>query len=390
MKLSRLRNFVLFASFLVIAGVAGFTFGRHDRSQSSSVANNTRNLGLFWDVWGRLSTNYLDKEALKDGQMINGAIKGMVASLGDPYTVFLSPEENKQAKEDLNGSFGGVGIQLGYNKDNQLSVIAPLTGTPADRAGVKTGDLILKIEGKITEGITLLEAVKLIRGPEGTKVKLTLLRSGINDAFEVNLERSTIVVASVELEFIDNLAHLKLIRFGDRTEEEWHQAVSQIVAQNSRGVILDLRNNPGGYLSGAVFVASEFLSSGVVVSQESRDGVKDDYQVNRQGRLTDFPLIVLINPGSASASEIVAGALQDHHRAKIVGEKSFGKGSVQEAEDFSGGAGLHITVARWLTPQGNSIAGQGITPDIEVKSSTDQSEVDLPLEQALEILSKTK
>jgi carboxyl-terminal processing protease len=389
MILSRLRNLALIAALLVIAGAVGYSFGHRSAIPSIAVSPaSTKDLGLFWTVWHKLSTDYLDKKALDDGQMLNGAIKGLVASLGDPYTVYLPAEENKQAKEDLNGSFEGVGIQLGYNKDNQLVVIAPLVDTPADQAGLKAGDLILKIEEKITQGMTLPEAVKLIRGPRNTKVRLTLLRPGIRDAFEVDLTRSTILVASVEVEFKNNLAHLKLLLFGDRTEKEWRQAIAKIIAQKPRGVVLDLRNNPGGYLASAVFIASEFLPSGKIVSQEAQNGSKEDYSVNRQGQLTKIPLVVLINSGSASASEIVAGALQDHRRVKIVGEKSFGKGTIQEAEDLPGGAGLHITIARWLTPAGQSIDKQGIKPDIEVKNNQDTPNQDLQLEKANEILLK--
>ena len=388
MNLSRLRNLAIITASLIIAGVAGYAFGHRPTSLVATPSSKTTDLTVFWDVWHKLSSDYLDKKALNEQQMVNGAIKGLVSSLGDPYTVYLSSEENKAAKEDLNGSFEGVGIQLGYDKDNRLAVVAPLAGTPAALAGIRAGDLILKIGEKTTEGMSLPEAVKLIRGPKGTRVKLTLLRSDAKEPFAVDLERATIVVVSVELEFKNNLAHLKLVRFGDRTEEEWYQAVAKVVSGKPQGVIFDLRDNPGGYLSGAVFVASEFLTSGVIVRQESQKGVQEDYSVNRQGQLTHFPLAVLINSGSASASEIVAGALRDHRRAKIVGEKSFGKGTVQEAEDLPGGAGLHITIARWLTPNGQSIDKQGIKPNFEVKNNPEMPDQDLQLAKATEILLK--
>ncbi len=398
LTLRQIRLTILIAAFMLLAGAGGYWLGKNQ------VTLNRNNLGitiertqpqekqnidfsLFWDVWDRLAVTYLDKSALKPAQMVYGAISGMVASLKDPYTVFLPPSENKLAKEDLNGSFEGVGIELGYNKDEQLMVLAPISGMPADKAGVKAGDLILKVDDKETLGITLPEAVKLIRGPGGTKVKLTLLHPSEREPYEVNIVREAILVPSVEVEFKENIAYLKLTRFGDRTNEEWEEAVTKIVEHQPKvsGIVFDLRNNPGGYLSGSVFIASEFLNSGVVVQQESSGGINETYSVNRRGKLITQPLVVLINEGSASASEIVAGALQDYKRAKIVGKKSFGKGTVQEAQDLPGGSGLHITTARWLLPKGRSIDKTGIAPDYEIKDDL-KTENDEQFEKALEIL----
>jgi len=377
---------LVFALILFSGGV-GYRLGTHRRKIEKVPPTGEQNFdfSLFWDVWRRLENSYIDKKALDSQNMFWGAIEGMVASLGDPYTFFLPPADNKQTKEDLSGEFEGVGIQLGY-KDSQLVVVAPLKRMPAEVAGVKAGDLILKIENKETTGLTLPEAVKLIRGPRGTKIKLTLLHDGEKEPYEVTIIRDTIIVPSVEVEFINGVAHLKLLRFGDKTGGEWEKAVEEIVSQRvGEGVILDLRNNPGGYLSGAVFIASEFLPSGVVVQQESASGVKETFSVNRQGRLTKIKLVVLVNEGSASASEIVAGALQDYKRAKIVGEKTFGKGTIQEAQDLPGGSGLHITTARWLLPKGRSIEKEGITPDFEVKDDP-KTEIDEQLEKALKLV----
>jgi len=321
--------------------------------------------------------------------MIFGAIKGMVASLKDPYTVFLAPEENKQSKEELNGTFDGVGIQLDYNKDEQLVVVAPLAGLPAEKAGVKAGDLILKIDGKETVGMTIYEAVKLIRGPKGTSVKLTLLRPKETESYEVTLARTTVVVPSVEVEYLaGNIVHIKLTRFGDQTNTEWEKAVDGILNHQPKvnGIILDLRNNPGGYLDGSIFIASEFINSGTVVQQESAKGITKTFPVNRKGKLTTQRLVVLVNQGSASASEIVAGALQDYKRAKLIGEKTFGKGTIQEAQELSGGSGLHITTARWLLPSGKSINKTGVTPDIEIKDDP-KTIKDEQLEKAIKIIS---
>ncbi len=361
-----------------------------------------QDFSLFWTVWDTLEETFLDKSALVSNKMIYGAIKGLTASLGDPYTVFLPPKENKEAKEDLDGSFEGVGMQLGFKDEDKLAVIAPLRGMPAEGAGIKAGDLILRIvdeEKKVdrdTMGISLPEAVNLIRGPKGSIVKLTLLHEGEKEPYVAEIKRGIIIVSSVELEIIDKeegkVAYLKLLRFGDRTSSEWDKAVEEILIKESglRGVILDVRNNPGGYLSGSVFIASEFLDKGVVVKQESSSGKKESFSVDpkeKQGKLLKIPLVVLVNEGSASASEIVAGALQYYNRAKVVGAKTFGKGTIQEAQDVgTEGAGLHVTTARWLLPNDENIDRQGIRPDFEVKTETEETEDDLQLEKAIEVL----
>jgi carboxyl-terminal processing protease len=331
----------------------------------------------------------------------------MVASLGDPYTVFLPPEENQKSKDDLAGSFEGVGMQLGY-KDSQVVVVAPIKGTPADEAGVKAGDIITHVKDEVTgvdeeiDTKPLPEVVNMIRGDKGTPVTITFIREGVKEPLEITITRGTILVPSVEVDFVNakdakgeakTVAHLKLSRFGDRTDQEWQQAVNQIIQKEKggelAGVVLDLRNNPGGYLQGAVYIASEFLSEGVVVQQEEATGDgKETFSVNRQGRLTDIPLVVLVNHGSASPSEIVAGALMERERAKLVGEKTFGKGTIQEAEDLSAGSGLHITIARWLLPSGKNIDKEGLTPDFEVAMDESDQSKDPQLDKALELVSK--
>lgn len=347
---------------------------------------------LFWDTWDLVSRSYIDKKALDPSRMFYGAISGMVSSLGDPYTVFLPPEQQKSSKEDLNGSFDGVGIQLGFNEDKRLVVVTPLIGTPAEKAGIKPQDLIVKIEDKDTTNITLPEAVKFIRGPKGTKVNLTILREGEEETRDFTLVRETIVVKSVEVSFKNtdsgkNIAVIKLSRFGERTNDEWIGGVNEVVAKGADGVVLDLRNNPGGFLESAVYIASEFLDGGDVVLQENSQGERTPFKVSRSGKLTKIPLVVLINKGSASASEIVAGALQDRKRAKLVGEKSFGKGTIQEAEDLAEGSGIHITVAKWLTPNNRWVNDTtGLEPDVKVEAEKEDDTKDPQLEKALELL----
>jgi len=415
LTLKQIRIFILGVSLLVLVGGVSYRLGQNQAfsnfGHSSSEVKLERKVpaskegldfNLFWEVWDKLETNFLGRKEIDRKKMVYGAVSGMVASLDDPYTVFLPPEENKETKDDLRGDFEGVGIQIGYDKEKRLVVVAPLSGTPAEAAGLKAGDLILKIVDEAqkvdreTMSISLPEAVKLIRGPKGSSVKLTILRGEEGKPFEVSLKRSTIVIKSVEVKFEESnnkeVAVLKLSRFGERTYDEWEEAVDEIKveqakAKNFAGVILDLRNNPGGFLQGAVFISSEFLPSGIVVQQDRGVNGKEVHSVNRQGKLLKEPLVVLVNGGSASASEIVAGALQETKRAKVVGEKSFGKGTVQEAEDLAGGAGLHITVARWLLPSGQSIDQEGVKPDLEVKADQDETK-DLPLEKAIELLSR--
>lgn len=354
--------------------------------------NSPRNIDfkLFWDVWDLVSKEYVDKKAVDPQKMYYGAIKGMVNALGDPYTTFLPPEEQKATREELGGSFEGVGIQLGFNKEKRLVVIAPLSGTPAEKAGIKAGDIILKIDKKDTINISLPEAVSLIRGKKGTNVSLEVFHEGDDKTKEVSLTRDTIIVKSVEYQTKNTskgkkIAYLKVTRFGEKTNNEWLQGVSEALANSPTGVIVDLRNNPGGFLEGSIFITSEFISSGDVVLQENARGERQNYRVNRRGKLLDIPLVVLINKGSASASEIVAGAMQDHGRGKLVGEQSFGKGTIQQSHDLPNSTGVHVTNAKWLTPDGHWIHDNGLTPDVKIELDDDPAK-DEQLEKALEML----
>jgi len=351
---------------------------------------------MFWKVWQRVSELYVDKDKLDTKKMIDGAISGMVAAIGDPYTAYFPVQQNKEFKEEIGGSFGGVGMELGY-KNNKLSVIAPLEDTPAAKAGLLAGDFILRIVDevnkvdRVTDGIAVAEAVKLIRGEIGTKVKLTMFRTGQAKPFEVELTRSEIVVKSIQLNYVKNshnkeIAVIKFSRFGDRTQEEWNNAVSELTNKGVDGVVIDLRNNPGGYLEMAVYAAGEFLPIGKnVVTQKYGDGTEQLNAVNRNGRLLKLPMAVLVNGGSASASEIFSGAIQDYKRGKIVGVQSFGKGSVQQPEDLSDGSAIHVTIAKWLRPSGQWIDKLGITPDIKVEFKDSDKGEDNQLNAATEL-----
>ena len=414
-------NFLTLVVFL-LAFILGWQIGHRDYQvkwtnyapiikveNQQPPQNITVDFKLFWDTWNLVSRSYWNKKAIDPSKMFYGAIQGMVAAIGDPYTVFLPPQQQKNSKEDLGGSFNGVGIELGFNeakppaggiKDKRLVVIAPLDGTPAKVAGIKPLDMIIKIDGQDATNMNLLDAVNLIRGPKGTGVTLTIFREGETNTRDIKLIRDTIIVKSVQLDFKNTksgkkIAVIRLTRFGERTQDEWNDAVSQVLAAGPAGVLLDVRNNPGGFLEGAVFVLSEFLDGGDVVLQENSQGQRSSYKVDRVGKLLKLPLAVLINKGSASASEIVAGALQDRKRATLVGEQSFGKGTIQNAEDLASGTGIHITVARWLTPLGRWVNDtNGLDPDVKVeipKSVDNQpgdATADMQQEKALEILGK--
>jgi len=335
------------------------------------------NFGQFWDVWKILDQNYIDPEKMKPETMVDGAIKGMTASLGDPYTMYLPPDDQKRSQEDLQGSFGGVGIQLDY-VDNVLAVGVPLKGSPAEKAGIKAKDLILHIKDdktdKDTDGMSMYDAMNLIRGQKGTQVTLTLLRpEEKKDKFPVTLTRDEIIIPFVELAYIDlpngkKVAHIILSRFGDTTQHQLDDIIIDIRKQSPKvsGIILDMRNNPGGYLDGAVDVASEFIKDGLIVTQQGRTS-SHQYMSKGYGRLADYPINVVVNGGSASAAEIVAGALRDRKGAQLIGEKTFGKGTVQDALQLPSGAGLHVTIAKWILPKGDWIQKTGIPVNTEVK-----------------------
>lgn len=376
-----------------LLGVRGYTgdiqnFPKVTINREVPEDKGTLDFSLFWKVWDALSSSYFDKEKLIPANMVYGAIEGMVSALGDPYTVFLSPDENKVVQEDLKGTFEGVGIQIGF-KGNQLAVIAPLPGSPAQEAGVKPGDFIMGIKDEEkgiergTVGISLTDAVQAIRGTAGSKVTLSLLREGAPAPIVVEITRAAIDIPSVDLSFEaeGKVAHIKLLKFGGETDAEWESAVGEILKRPEvEGIVVDVRNNPGGYLQGAVDIAGEFLKTGKVVVIEERSGAKDNYTVENVGRFLNTPLVILVNEGSASASEILAGAIKDNKRGKIVGEVTFGKGTIQEPQQVNGGAGLHITIARWLTPNGLWVNDEGLKPDVEVKDNPDTEEDEQLLE----------
>ncbi len=386
-----------------IAGGVGYISGTHKISASwkgftpivsveNKEAPHSQNLDmqLFYQVLDTVNNEYFDKSKIDSRKVLYGAISGMLQSLDDPFTSFFPPKENDAFKTQLAGEFSGIGAELGLSEEKRVSIISPLDDSPAKKAGIKAGDLILKVNDEDTAGWTLAEAVEKIRGPRGSSVKLSILHVDAEKPVDVSITRDTIVLNSVTHWLKDfsctadsckeqkngsgnTVAYIRLSQFGDKTNDEWVKAINELYPQilakkNFQGLVLDLRNNPGGYLQDAVFIGSEFVKSGTIVSQVDGNENKEDMNVSRNGVLTEVPVIVLINKGSASASEIVAGALRDHKRAKLLGETSFGKGTIQQAIEFENGASsVHVSIAKWITPNGAWVHKKGLVPDIEVK-----------------------
>ncbi len=346
---------------------------------------------LFWEVWNKLKSQYVDKDKLSDKKLFYGALKGMVAAVGDPYTVFMNPQLAHEFKDDLAGTFEGIGAEIGI-KNDILTIIAPLPDMPAEKAGLRAGDKVYAIDGQSTAGISIDEAVRKIRGPKGSKVTLTIYRQGFDQTKDITITRGTIVVKSVRTERLKpdgrEIFKIKITNFNDDTLDLFNRAVHDILALNPDGIILDLRNNPGGYLDTAIEVASEWIEDGTVVIEQFSPENKNEYLARGRARLKTYKTVVLVNRGSASASEIVAGALQDHGRAIIVGEQTFGKGSVQTLDSLEDGSSLKITVAKWLTPSGRCINEKGITPDVTVEYTKEDynNDRDPQLEMAIKLL----
>ena len=348
------------------------------------------NFSIFWEAWRKLEREFLEKEKIDYQKMVYGAIKGMVETLEDPYTTFFTPQQTEEFTQELSGKYEGVGMEIGI-KDSELQVITPFEGTPAYQAGLRPGDKILKIEETLTHELPVEEAARLIRGPKGTEVRLLIQRESWPEPKEIKLKRAVIKIPTLKWEIKeDDIALIKIYQFNQIVDSEFEKASLKILKSNVKRIILDLRNNPGGYLDKAVEIAGWFLPKGeVVVWQDMGEGKeRKPYKSKGPSSFASYPLVVLINQGTASGAEILAGALRDQRGVKLVGENSFGKGSVQERLDLSDGSSLKITIAKWLTPKGESINKKGLSPDIEVEMSEEDWEKarDPQLEKAIEIL----
>jgi carboxyl-terminal processing protease len=339
----------------------------------------------FWDVWNLVKESFY-RQPVSDKALYYGAIKGMVSAADDRYTVYFDPEEAAQFTSDLEGNFDGIGAEIGV-KDDQLTVVAPLPDSPAEKAGLMAGDRILFIDDTDTTGMAVEEAVSLIRGPKGTQVTLTITHDGVQDATDVTITRDTITVNSVEWKMEGDIAYISIYTFNHDTSGLFNQAVNDALAANAKGIILDLRGDPGGLLTSAIDVASAWVGYDTVVIEKSQ-GEATPYPGVSAPRLGGIPTVVLVDGGSASGSEIVAGALQDYGYATIVGAQTFGKGSVQDYQDLADGSAVKITVAEWNTPKGRTIHEVGITPDAAIDYTIDDFHAgrDPQKDKAVEIL----
>jgi carboxyl-terminal processing protease len=364
------RQAVLSVLGLVMMLFAGVLIGKSLEGRSIAAVETYDKLKVFAEVLSQLEKNYV--EPVDTTKLVDGALQGMVNTL-DPHSAYMPPDVYREIQVDTKGEFGGLGIQIGM-KENRLVVISPIEGTPADRAGVKAGDFISEIDGTTTKNMTLIDAVNKLRGPKGTKVILTLQREGQGKPIRVTLTRETIKIQSVKSQMLDDhIGYIRLTQFQEQTSADLKQALKQLLAQGAQSLILDLRNNPGGLLTSAVEVSEQFLPKNkLVVSIRGRSGAAEEYHANGESPVTNLPMIILVNAGSASASEIVSGALQDWGRAVILGTTTFGKGSVQTIIALSDGSGLRLTTAKYYTPKDRSIHGVGIVPDIVVNGKDER------------------
>lgn len=366
-----------------LAGIFTAGFYTHKKLIEIKTAN-VPSFDLLKEAVSEIKQSYV--KDVSDKKLIQGAIKGAVESLDDPYTKYLTEEEAKMLGEEMNGEFDGVGLYVGL-KENKVTVIAPIEGTPADKAGLKTGDVIIKVDGKSTEGMSLDEAVSLIKGEKGTKVVLTIVRANVDKPIDFEVVRDKIVIPNVVTKLLDeDIGYVRAHVFNQRIGSDMDSALKEMKDRNVKGIILDLRNNPGGILEGAVDVVSKFIDTGVVVTVRDKNGEIETHNT-KGGADSDIFLVVLVNGGSASASEIVAGAIQDYDRGVLVGEQTFGKASVQSVIELSDGSRLVVTTAHYFTPNGRDIQEKGIEPDVVVKiDETEETEEDLQLEKAKSIL----
>jgi len=355
---------IIVITLLLIVSLA-LSFGVSCTLVDSSLPSTEPGLDSISEAWDVIFNDYVDKDRLDTDTLSQAAIKGMMEALDDPYSAYLDAEAYQLSLSNLEGKFEGIGAYVGV-RDEQIMIIAPIADTPAAKAGIKAGDIILEIDGKSTSEMSLVEAVLYIRGPKGSSVRILVLHQGETEPEEIGIVRAEIEVPSVHFEMKGNIAYININHFSERTDEELSPVMESITEEAATGIILDLRSNPGGLLQTVVDVASRFLTEGVVVDVVDNQGEHTTSAIKPNGLTTDLPLVVLVDSYSASGSEVLAGALQDYGRATIAGNRTYGKGSVNILHQLKDGSGLYITTARWLTPNGRPIEGEGIVPDHEL------------------------
>ncbi|HCE16569.1 MAG TPA: hypothetical protein DEQ80_01790 [Anaerolinea thermolimosa] len=344
----------------------------------------------FWEAWQIVKDQYVD-QPVDEQKMMQGAIRGMLESLGDPHTSYMDPDEYRQANLPMNGEYEGIGAWVDTTGD-YVKIVSPMPGSPAEKAGLKANDIIIKVDGEDMTGIDGNLVLRRILGPAGTSVTLTIQREGLDAPFDVTITRAKIIIPSVEGKMLDgNIAYIQLFTFGEKTTGELKTKLRELMAQNPKGLILDLRNNGGGYLNTAIEVVSQFIDKGVVMYEEYGNGQRKTFQALPGGLATKIPLVVLVNEGTASASEITAGAIQDYGRGILVGVTTYGKGSVQSWIPLENNQGaVRVTIARWLTPKERQISKIGLKPDVEVPLTEEdiKNGKDPQLDKAIEIINQ--
>jgi len=363
-------KYALFAFLAVL--VIGLYFNIGYMMGGKSALDQSSGVALIDEAWDAVYQNYVDPSKLDSTDLSRGAIKGMITALDDPYSAFLDPEMYELFQSDLEGTFEGIGAQVNMNKSDQLVIVAPLENSPAQKAGIKTGDINLEINGKATEGMSLIEAVLNIRGPAGTTVKLTVQHEGESTPVEIDIVRARISTFTVSSEMKGDIAYIRINEFGTQTNNEFNKALQEVVAQKAAGIIIDLRSNPGGTVSVVVNVASHFIKDGVVLTLVDNQGEKTPVLVNPNGVFTYLPVAVLVDQYSASGAEALTAALRDHDRATVAGVKTFGKGSYDINIPLEDGSDIYLTVGRWLRPNGQLIEGKGIEPDVVLTVTGDE------------------
>lgn len=343
-------------------------------AKANQEQTREQRIQILWQIWDILDQEYIRPDDLDAQKMINGAASGLVSSLGDPHTAFVEPVSAEILEQDMQGSFEGIGATVEM-VEGKLVIVRALPNSPALQADLRAGDIVLKVDGQSLEGKTILEAISLIRGPRGSSVVLLVQREGVAEPFEVSVVRDRIDLPIVESKMLDgDVAYLRLTEFNAVSRDRVRAALRDLLDQEPKGLVFDLRGNPGGYLQMAIDISSEFLPRGALILKEEERGkpLKED-RVSRSGVATDIPLVVLVNSGSASAAEIVAGAIQENERGVLIGEKTYGKGSVQNTHRLQDGASLRVTIARWNLPSGRNLDGNGIEPDIQVPFTSDDA-----------------
>ncbi len=371
----------------ITSPVAGLLTGRG--SQAARATDTPKQFAMLGEIWSVLKRDFVEPKALDADKIGKAAIDGVIAALDDRHTTYLDVETRNEENNQIKGSYEGIGAHVQMNEGGVIIIVAPLQGSPAEAAGIRAGDRILAVDGVNTQGMNLNDAVTKVKGPRGSKVTLTIQHDGSTDSVPIVITRDEIKTESVSWKMLpDNIAHVRIAQFAQRTADELRKAMRDAIGQGAKGVVMDLRSNPGGLLDVTVDVTNQFMEGGLAGYQVDRNGKRDSLPLTGKAEFPDIPMVVLVNQGSASGSELFSGALQDRNRAKLVGTRTFGKGSVNHLRELSDGSALYVTIGRWLTPNGRLIEGNGLTPDFPVTITEDdlRSQRDPQMDKGIEVL----